>query len=127
MVCNFTGIDEDKVFVHASHDRLFLRRGELLCKGIGLLLHGVREVLRVRTRVGEQLLFVQVLSAIENLLGAIFKALVAFFLQFRQVERFLRELLLLLDIDFCNRNFCRRTAPLDDRIRFRLFLENRNL
>ena len=103
---------------------MLLRVCQFLSKGVGFLLHGVGQVLRIGTRVGEQFLFVQVLRAIQNLLGAVFKTLVALFLQFGQVKRFLRELLLLLGIDFGDRGFCRRIASCHHRIRFRLFFED---
>ena len=60
------------------------------------------------------------------MLGAVFEPLVAFFLQLREVERLLWKLLLLLRIDFCNRDIGWRTAPCHHGVRTGLFFENSN-
>ena len=99
---------------------------EPLGKRVGLLLHGVGQVLRVGTRVGEELFFVEVLRAVQHLLCAELETLVAFLLQFSQVKGLLRELLLLLGVDFCDGRRCGRLAAFYDRVRLRLFLENRD-
>ena len=105
---------------------MLLGRCQFLSEGECLLLHGVGQVLRIGTRVGEQFLFVQVLGAIQNLLGAEFKTFVSFFLQFGQVKGLLRELLLLLGVDFSNRRFCRRIASQHYRIGFSFFFKDGN-
>ena len=126
MVGHLARIDEDEIFIERTENLLLLGCCQFLCEGECLLLHGVGQVLRIGTWVGEQFLFVQVLRAIQNLLGAVFKTLVALFLEFGQVKRLLRKLLLLLVIDFCYSRFGRRDASRYNRIRFCFFFKNRD-
>ena len=58
MVRDLARIDEDEVFFGASHHTFLFGRRKPLRKSVGFLLHVVGQVLRVGTRVGEQLLFV---------------------------------------------------------------------
>ena len=124
VVSHFAGIDKDEIFVEGAENFLLLGVCQLLRKGVCFLLHGVGQVLRIGTRVGEQFLFVQVLRTIQNLLGAELKTLVAFFLQFGQVEGLLRELLFLLGVDFSNRRFSGRIASRHYSIRFCFFFKD---
>ena len=124
MVGDLARVDEYEILALAAHHAFLFGTGESLGKCVGFLLHGIGQVLRVGTRVGEELLFVEVLCAVQHLLSAELEAFVAFLLQFRQVERLLRELLLLLRVDFCDGCRCGRLAALHDRIRFRFLLEN---
>ena len=126
MVGDLARVDEHEILAFVAHHAFLFGACEPLGECVGFLLHGVGQVLRVGTRVGEELLFVEVLRAVQDLLGAELETLVAFFLQFREVEGLLRELLLLLRVDFRDGRRCGRLAALHDRVRFRLFLKNRD-
>ena len=100
MVRDLARVDKYEVFARVAHQLLLFGRGEPLRERVSFTLHCVWQVSGIGTRVREKLFFVQVLGAVENLLGAEFKTLVAFFLKFGQIERFLRKLLFLLNVDF---------------------------